>query len=198
MRRPLLDNTRVQPDYNAADPHCQWLQIGDTGKFALYNEGKHKTMAYDGKNAGAVVMENITYPTPDTQQRRSPHRPVHTRSWGKDHQQELTWRYELNRTVRVTANCVPAHITSNGDHRFTTAGAAGTGDESGMLRADVDGIGPREQLNLCLTADYPSDDYALQSAATGLFVSVEVGYTGDQYGMLRARSNRAGPWEIFS
>jgi len=34
-------------------------------------------------------------------------------------------------------------------------------------------------------------------AANGLYVSAELGYTGDDYGMLRARAASVGPWEQF-
>jgi hypothetical protein len=41
-------------------------------------------------------------------------------------------------------------------------------------------------------------NYAISSCATNLFVSTEVGYTGGNYAMLRARAQVIGPWERYS
>ncbi|MGW7491365.1 hypothetical protein [Streptomyces sp. NPDC054786] len=49
------------------NPYCQWIQIGDNGHFMLYNAAKNKVMAYEGGNEGPVVMENLTFPTPNQQ-----------------------------------------------------------------------------------------------------------------------------------
>lgn len=38
---------------------------------------------------------------------------------------------------------------------------------------------------------------SIRSKANGLYVSAELGYTGDLYGMLRARSSTIGPWETY-
>jgi hypothetical protein len=38
---------------------------------------------------------------------------------------------------------------------------------------------------------------ALKSKANGLYVSAELGYSGDRNGMLRARAGSVGPWERF-
>lgn len=47
---------------------------------------------------------------------------------------------------------------------------------------------------LCLAADIP-----IRSVANGMYLSAELVYTGDQYGMLRARTDAApGPWERFT
>ncbi|MFJ2582818.1 hypothetical protein [Kitasatospora aureofaciens] len=46
---------------------------------------------------------------------------------------------------------------------------------------------------VCAAADIP-----LRSVANGEYVSAELAYSGDQYGMLRARTAAApGPWEQF-
>jgi len=37
----------------------------------------------------------------------------------------------------------------------------------------------------------------IQSLANGKYVSAELGWSGDNYGMLRARSSKVGPWEKF-
>jgi len=37
----------------------------------------------------------------------------------------------------------------------------------------------------------------LQSMSNGRFISVELGYPGANYGMLRARATKVGSWEMF-
>ena len=43
-----------------------------------------------------------------------------------------------------------------------------------------------------------SSDFQLQSADDGLYVSAEMGYTGNNYAMLRARAATVGPWERYN
>ncbi|WP_433859206.1 hypothetical protein [Streptomyces kronopolitis] len=53
---------------NSSNPYCQWIQIGDNGRFSLLNLAKGKVMAYEGGNEGPVVMESLSFPTPHQQQ----------------------------------------------------------------------------------------------------------------------------------
>jgi hypothetical protein len=39
---------------------------------------------------------------------------------------------------------------------------------------------------------------AIRSTQHNQYVSAELGYTGGDYGMLRARSSSIGPWESFT
>jgi hypothetical protein len=41
-------------------------------------------------------------------------------------------------------------------------------------------------------------NFVLRDTANNKFVSAELSYTGDYYGMLRARSTSVGPWESFA
>jgi hypothetical protein len=40
-------------------------------------------------------------------------------------------------------------------------------------------------------------DVAIQSHGNDKYVSAEVGWSGDRYGVLRARADQIGPWELF-
>ena len=69
------------------------------------------------------------------------------------------------------------------------------------LTASSSIIGPYQKFLLsCLQGPpvSPRVDYVLLQAQTNLnYVSAELGYTGADYGMLRARAATAGPWETF-
>jgi hypothetical protein len=41
-------------------------------------------------------------------------------------------------------------------------------------------------------------NFKIKSVANGDYASVELNYTGGDYGMLRARAGSAGPWETFT
>ncbi len=190
---------------NGGNPYCQWEQIGDAGKFALYNPQKRKVMAYEGGNGGPVVMENLTYPTPNQQyfswggregwgayalqsyldsgqniDAKDPNSDnprtdaVHTRGWRHGHQMELTWN-----TVPVSAG------TS------LSQAAAELQSYDAYLAADLGTAAPSETDCVTVTT-------SIRSAASGQYVSAELGYGGDQYGMLRARAGAIGPWEQFN
>lgn len=65
-----------------------------------------------------------------------------------------------------------------------------------MLRADARSIGPWEQYQiLCIAGTHGS--FVIWSPVARRFVAAELGYKGDDYGTLRARANKVGPWEIF-
>ncbi|HEY5833932.1 fascin domain-containing protein, partial [Streptomyces sp.] len=67
---------------------------------------------------------------------------------------------------------------------------------NGLLRARSQTIATWEKFYLYYNET--TDRYALQSAANGLFVSMENNYTGDLQYALRARSTDiAGTWEEF-
>ena len=52
-----------------------------------------------------------------------------------------------------------------------------------------------QPVNLC--HDYTDGFWFIQSDANNLYVSAELGYTGGNYGMLRARATSIGPWEQY-
>jgi hypothetical protein len=47
------------------------------------------------------------------------------------------------------------------------------------------------------SADQICSNKAIASRASGLYVSAELSWTGDNYGILRARASSVGPWEQF-
>jgi hypothetical protein len=190
---------------NGANPYCQWEQVGDNGKFALYNPQKHKVMAYEGGNEQPLAMEDVKYPTPNQQyfswggredwgasalqsyldsgqnvDAKDPNSDnartdaVHTRGWRHGHQRELTW------------NAVPVSSA-------TTVGQAAAELQSydSYLATDLGGAEPNETDCVNVTAP-------IRSVADGQYVSAELGYGGDSYGMLRARAGGVGPWEQYN
>ena len=67
-----------------------------------------------------------------------------------------------------------------------------------MLRARSATSGPWTKYILCVITDSGSySHHFLYSVAAGRSVSAELGYGGNQYGMLRARASSIGSWECF-
>jgi len=99
-------------------------------------------------------------------------------------------------TFRTVIECQACALPGAAFH-WVSAELGYTGDNYAMLRARATSIGPWEEfytthgpcLGLCMTT--------IRSGANNLYVSAELGYTGDNYGMLRARTASAGPWENF-
>jgi hypothetical protein len=96
--------------------------------------------------------------------------------------------------------CPASMISSNvriGSERYVAAELSRTGDGYGQLRArtPADSVGPWEVFRLvCVRAP---DVYAIKSVANGRYVSAEISWTGNRYGLLRARATSIGPWEQF-
>jgi hypothetical protein len=55
----------------------------------------------------------------------------------------------------------------------------------------TNGVPVNSATNTCGAPGY------IQSKWNGLYVSTELGYSGNQYGMLRARATSVGPWELY-
>ncbi|MER5730754.1 RICIN domain-containing protein [Streptomyces sp. NPDC002138] len=190
--------------FDASNLYCQWIQIGERGRFLLFNPQKQKVASYLGGNEGAVVMQNLLYPAPNQQlfswggvegwnasalqsyqdsgqniDAKSPDGdgprtdPVHTRGWRHGHQRELTWN-ELP-AARPTLGKAVETLQSYQTYLNTLLG----------------GIAPDETT--CVTTAI-----SLRAQANGKYVSAELGYTGDQNAMLRARAGGVGPWEQFA
>jgi Putative metal-binding motif len=82
--------------------------------------------------------------------------------------------------------------------RFVSAELAYGGESAGMLRARATVIAPWELFTFeqeSQTGDFVRG--ALKSDANDRYVSAELGYTGANAGMLRARATVKGPWEEF-
>ncbi len=100
--------------------------------------------------------------------------------------------------AQATLPGVALPISSVANHLYISAELSYSGNNSGMLRARAPQAGPWEQFYLKSSGPGGCDSLIeLQSAANGLYVSAELGYTGANYGMLRARASRIGSWEQF-
>ncbi|MER7753775.1 hypothetical protein [Kitasatospora sp. NPDC097643] len=190
--------------FDAANPYCQWIRVGVRDRFALFNPAKKKVASYIGGNEGAVVMQNLNNPTPWLQlfswgggedwgayalqsfddrgqnvDAKSPNSDnprtdaVHTRGWRHGHQRELTWN-ELPVAAPSMARSIGALEAFQN-----------------YLNATLGNAAPDEVA--CVTEGTP-----LKSAASGQYVSTELAYGGDSYGMLRARAGALGPWEQYN
>jgi hypothetical protein len=96
-------------------------------------------------------------------------------------------------------SCGETSFQSVVNGRYVSAELGYTGGNYGMLRARATSIGPWEKFEVCgYTRDGYNIDYeTIRSVANGRYVSAELGYTGGNYGMLRARATSIGPWEEF-
>lgn len=78
------------------------------------------------------------------------------------------------------------------------------GGYNSLLRARSPYIGPWERFNFaCEQLSTPNPCYLysafkIYAAVNGRWVTPEIGYTGDNFGMLRARTQTLGTWERFS
>lgn len=99
--------------------------------------------------------------------------------------------------------CRNVAIRSQGNGLYVSAELGYSGDRYGMLRARASTIGPWEKFQLCQYIGTVGPGNALywtsslRSLANNKFVSVEYDYTGGWYGMLRARADSWGSWEIL-
>ena len=88
-------------------------------------------------------------------------------------------------------------IKSVANGRYVSAELGWGGNDYGMLRARATSIGPWERFRVRSTGGGSSITWTIQSMANSRYVSAEVGWTGDRYGLLRARATAIGPWEQF-
>jgi hypothetical protein len=95
---------------------------------------------------------------------------------------------------------IQGDIPNFGTYQDVAAEVGWSGNGYGQLRARTpgaaSGIGPWEKFELqCVNG--PGEIYAIKSLANNRYVSAEVSWTGNSYGLLRARSTTIGPWEQF-
>jgi len=83
------------------------------------------------------------------------------------------------------------------DPPYVSAELGWTGDSYARLRARTiaNSTGSWERFEL-ICVEGP-DVYAIRSVANGRYVSAELGWSGNSYGLLRARATRVGAWERF-
>ena len=94
---------------------------------------------------------------------------------------------------------VGLHLRSLANNNWTSAELGYTGGNYAMLRARASSIGPWEQFYTVWfpTPQYPGNEFGFYNGANGNYVSAELGYTGGNYAMLRARAAKIGPWESY-
>jgi len=95
---------------------------------------------------------------------------------------------------------VQGDIPNFGTYQDVAAEIGWTGNGYGQLRARTpgaaSGIGPWEKFELqCVNG--PAELYAIKSLANNKYVSAELGWKGNSYGLLRARATSIGAWEQF-
>jgi hypothetical protein len=92
-------------------------------------------------------------------------------------------------------------IRSDANGLYVTAQFGYAGASFGELTASSTTIGPYQKfITSCIQGPPvgPPEEFALIQAQTNLnYVSAELGYTGADYAMLRARATSAGPWEQY-
>jgi hypothetical protein len=90
-------------------------------------------------------------------------------------------------------------IFTNANGRWASTEINYGGPDRNMLRARATSIGPWEQYRIyCIDPEDRPGAFAIYSTASDRYVAAELGYKGDDYGMLRARSSDVGAWEAFS
>lgn len=81
--------------------------------------------------------------------------------------------------------------------KYVTAELKYTGSTYAMVRAARTSPGPWEIWNFCSYWGSGTKVTYIKNLSNGRYVSAELGYTGVDYGMLRARATSVGPWEKF-
>jgi hypothetical protein len=91
-------------------------------------------------------------------------------------------------------------LRSDANHKYVSVelGYGTTSPYRGMLRARASSVGPWERFEFCWRVQNNPGYLAIRSLTNGKWVAAELGRTGKDYGMLRARSTSIGSWETFS
>jgi hypothetical protein len=81
--------------------------------------------------------------------------------------------------------------------KYVTAELGYGGNLYGMVRAARTNPGPWEEWSFCSYWSGATKITYIKNEANDRYVSAELGRTGVDYGMLRARATSIGPWEKF-
>ena len=98
-------------------------------------------------------------------------------------------------------SCYDGWMRSDANNKYVSAelGYSTTSPYYGMLRARASSSsGPWERFEFCWGVNNNPGNLAIRSLANGKWVSAELGRTGNDYAMLRARASSIGPWETFN
>lgn len=88
-------------------------------------------------------------------------------------------------------------IKSLANGKFVSAEVSTTGTYHALLRARSDTVGAWETFTLTDGGDSDPNTVAIWSVGANAYVSAELNATGEDTGMLRARSSSVGSWERF-
>lgn len=82
---------------------------------------------------------------------------------------------------------------------YVSAEFGWSGDQRGILRARKGSttIGIWETFHIIRNSDGTASFFVYDSSGARFYVSAEDGWTGNSYGILRARASAVGPWEKF-
>ncbi|MGW3985127.1 fascin domain-containing protein [Streptomyces mirabilis] len=176
---------RYSPSSQIPDQYCAWQHIGrmygDGSQFALYNPMKSQVMAYEGGDVGPLVMENPAFPAGNDQYFSI----GNTEDWGARALQSFL----------DSGQNVDAKASGSDDPRPATDPVHTRGWRNGYQQELTWNLQPTGSYSLPRGTDCAST--SITSVANQHYVSAELGYSGDQSGMLRARSTGIGPWEQF-
>jgi len=95
-------------------------------------------------------------------------------------------------------SCYDGWLRSDANNKYVSVELGYGGGSNAMLRARASSVGPWERFEFCWGVQNNPGYLAIRSIANGKWVAAELGRTGNDYGMLRARSTSIGPWETFS
>lgn len=91
----------------------------------------------------------------------------------------------------------PITLRSDANGNYVSAELGYTGGNYAMLRARAASQGPWENYTAYYIPTSNGNEIAIRSNANNNYVSAELGYTGNNYAMLRARASAVGPWEKY-
>jgi hypothetical protein len=84
------------------------------------------------------------------------------------------------------------------DNHYVSAELGYGGALYGMLRSRAATPGPWENFKICYRYEGATKVVYILNERNLRYVSAELGYTGVDHGMLRARATDVGPWEKFT
>lgn len=147
-----IDDNTVRLSVDKTNEACEWLPFG-SGSFVLYNPKYGKVITYAGGNAGPLVLDNLLYPSTNSELWSlagaeswgssalqwygdqgqnvdagigSPTTgPVHTRGWRDGNQMQLTWNF-----VRVNP---PTALVTLGDSFMSGEAGRWQGNSNNFL-----------------------------------------------------------------
>jgi hypothetical protein len=102
-------------------------------------------------------------------------------------------------SAQVAPSCnTESYLISFANSTYVSSELGYGGDLYGMLRARASSPGPWENYRVCGRYEGSNKVNFISNEQNGRYVTAELGRTGVDYGMLRARATAVGPWEKFT